>query len=860
VCRYDFCIDNFQTVIVKCLFMPLKVFRIFFILLFFARTAATQPLFSGGKSIDKNISSLAYRKVLSEGGRLAEKKNNDPRAKTELLKKMAAAAYAIKEYRVAESYYRTIFEVQSSYSDSFELLPKYAHVLAALGKNEEAAQVWEKYSDLNVSEATVSSDFAILQKDLTPLKRNQGSYLVKYLPINSGLSEFSPVRWGSGLVFVASRPVSGAVKRVFEWDETPFLDLFFLQDISELSKTSSDLGRRASKNSRLGSDYYSSETANDASKLSYNSGILTAEHADLNAKEFDSGLNSIYHEGPCDFFNEGKSIIFTRNGVRGFNYDAADGINRIHLYVADYEAGNWKNLRAFPFNDGNYSTGHPAFNADESILFFVSDMPGGFGGTDLYYSRYKDGRWQNPVNAGPKINTSGHEMFPYIDELNNLYFASDGHPGMGGLDIFTVPLNANGVPELNVANLGAPINSGWDDFGLIADANFKSGYFSSNRKNGGADDDIYSFERTGEKFGCKEIEIAVKDSESQKPLAGIEFEWYEAGKPSKRNRIKLDDEGRTALCLKADSEFYIEFKSEGYQVTKKYLSTKGLHDFKSTFFEILLVRNISEPEKEEETYPLSRMMSRIKEETSPEIYSGIILDSDKKPLGGVQVRFINRCSDQVLEQTTGKDGRYKFPRIPDCDYEFIAVRPGFSTNYEFVDRFNSGLTAGAGSKNVSPIDAEELVDKTEIKLPAVVKSKESASVSYFDPKYFKVGDVIRMENIYYNDLETGVTTSARNDLNQVAKALEDYPDMVIDVISHTDSRGDARENMKISQKRADEIKFYLANQGIDLSRIRAIGMGENSPVNGCIDGVKCTEAEYRRNRRTEFRILRIEKL
>src|SRR5690606_7591859 len=130
-------------------------------------------------------------------------------------------------------------------------------------------------------------------------------------------------------------------------------------------------------------------------------------------------------------------------------------------------------ITELPFNSDQYSTGHPSLSADERLLFFVSDMPGGYGGTDIYVSRYEGNAWGAPVNLGDKINTPGNEMFPFVDEIGNLYFSSDGHPGLGDLDIFYVRMEGTMVKG-KVTNLGMPVNSSKDDFGIITDGERKS--------------------------------------------------------------------------------------------------------------------------------------------------------------------------------------------------------------------------------------------------------------------------------------------------------------------------------------------------------------------------------------------------
>lgn len=238
------------------------------------------------------------------------------------------------------------------------------------------------------------------------------------------------------------------------------------------------------------------------------------------------------------------------------NYESSDELNRIHLYIAEKVGKEWGNLTAFPFNSGEYSTGHPAFMPNEHLLFFVSDMPSGYGGTDLYISKFEDGRWFEPKNAGPEINTDGNEMFPYIDESNVLYFASDGHPGLGGLDVFATLLNKFGVVIGKLRNLGSPINSTLDDFSLITDSDFKKGYFSSNRKNGGSDDDIYSIRRLGQKFSCKDVLLAVKDKDIGKSMTLLDFKYYEVAASKSYKEGRLNENGKISLCLSSDSEYY----------------------------------------------------------------------------------------------------------------------------------------------------------------------------------------------------------------------------------------------------------------------------------------------------------------
>jgi outer membrane protein OmpA-like peptidoglycan-associated protein len=703
--------------------------------------------------------------------------------------------------------------------------------------------MWSRYAQ-EVNEPGMAEDYSLLTSNPEPLTRNAGSYETSLVSINTNLAEFSPVKYKDGLVFVSNRTGNSAIKRVFSWDDSPFLDLYFLENENEINNTSTSAGlsssnyTASSKNKGIGADSYTRQTANDGPTLGFKGTSGFFDKPDMASNQFSKTLNSIYHEGPCQFFNNEQSVIFTRNGIKKLNYESSDELNRIHLFIAEREGNDWGNLSAFPFNDGEYSTGHPAFMPAEQILFFVSDKPNGYGGTDIYFSKYQDGRWFEPQNAGNKINTAGNEMFPFIDEYNVLYFSSDGHPGLGGLDIFSVPLDEWGLTLGNARNVGSPLNSAFDDFGILTDGKLGKGYFSSNRKNGGKDDDIYSFKRIGEQFGCKDVILAVTDSKDSQPLASLKFKYYEVADTKMLKDGTLDKNGQAKLCLNVDSEYYFEFSSDGFESISQYFATNNLSDFKVNLLNVKLTKKVRANEIIDLEPP--KVLDRERDLSLESRYKGVIYGNDNiTPLEGVKIRFVNKCTDLATEFVTSADGVYDFERDVDCDYEFIAMKSGFAANYEFITSTKKNFVA---------------------KVKTNVTARKKKEESFFDPKIFKVGDVVKMDNIYYESKETELASKSKNDLDQLILVMETYPAMIIEVFSHTDSRGNDRENLILSQKRADEVKDYLTKKGISALRIRAVGMGEKQPVNSCGDGIQCTEAEYRRNRRTEFKILKIERI
>ncbi|RYY08897.1 MAG: flagellar motor protein MotB, partial [Chitinophagaceae bacterium] len=202
-------------------------------------------------------------------------------------------------------------------------------------------------------------------------------------------------------------------------------------------------------------------------------------------------LNTSLHDGPMSLTRDQKFAFYNRNNFRtskgGRN---KGGVYKLNMFSAQNAGGKWYGVRPFQYNSLEYSTAHPALTPDGNVLYFVSDMPGGFGGKDLYYTVKTGDLWGKPVNMGSVINTEGDETFPYVSPDGTLYFSSNGHTGLGGLDIFKVTLKDK-VPVSKITNLGVPVNSSKDDFGLIINASNASGYFSSNRY---GSDDIFKYD------------------------------------------------------------------------------------------------------------------------------------------------------------------------------------------------------------------------------------------------------------------------------------------------------------------------------------------------------------------------------
>ncbi len=732
---------------------------------------------------------------------------------------------------------------------------RYAQVLAALGKYSDSRFFWEKYLELNEHDQR-SRQMARLYARPEALLRNSDSYKVEYIGLNSGSPEFSPVYYKDGLVFVSGRTQGRSIRRVFNWDNSNFLDLYYVTDEKLLDREepsaavlgvggdNAGLSGAIVPGTPLGKDYYTPATPNDAvtightgsEKISGSTGYK--ENPMVVATNFSKKLNSKYHEGPSVFYDQGNKIIFTRNapsaGSSIWAKIKGEEVTRLKLFSAEMKGKDWGNIRELPFNSDAYSCGHPAISEDGRLLFFVSDMPGGFGGTDLYYVVFAQGRWGVPVNAGPKINSAGDELFPFLDKEGHLYFASDGLPGLGSLDLFVTRVNL-ATRELTepVRNLGAPLNSPYDDFGILTDSERRTGYFSSNRKRGGADDDIYRFTRTGPQYGCRDLVVVVRDRLGNQPLENFRFR-YAGGGAEEDATTGL--EGKAYLCLPADRRFVFDFAQDGYQSRSVAFSNLESSDFEPDTLVValeklepmLLAEETPKPEHTE-----GRLVNKWSG-THHTSFRAVVTDGNGMPIVGARVRWINQCNGTVEERMSRSDGTVEFTRDLECDYELVSAKEGYALSRDEIGKVVRKTLFG---KKVS----------------------QPLSAGLFNSKMYKVGDVIRLENIYYTSDDYKLNQAARKELTRLAETLKKYPDMVIEVTSHTDSRGSALSNQLLSERRAGEVFVFLTRY-IDKERIRALGKGESAPVNQCGDGVQCTETEHARNRRTEFRVLRMEKI
>ncbi len=505
-------------------------------------------------------------------------------------------------------------------------------------------------------------------------------------------------------------------------------------------------------------------------------------------------LLSTVHEGPVTFDRTADNIFFTRNNVKnGKLKKAKDGIVKLKIYSAERVGKEWKNIEELPFNDDNSNTVHPSISVEGDALYFASDRPGGVGGLDIYVAYQRGGVWSEPENLGPGINTDGDEVFPYIHADGTLYFASSGHAGFGGLDIFTAT-NVGGTWSSPV-NLSTPFNSENDDFGFILDRDKKNGYLSSNRPGGLGNDDIYSFY----------VFDGLDDALGVKPVVV-----------------------KTMTFLVSDLE-------SGAMLDSARISYTDIDN--------LTFSNAINAIQQEQGVDGENLVLRLPMDNTS--LSGLTDSFGKFPLsleGGNYVVIIEKEgfeSQQIIVNSESEEGEI-----------FIALDKAKPIDETLADLGTGDPSDSSGNNEngMSDLGSEDGFD-------------DGVGIENVDdafPSTIREGTVFQLSNIYYNFNDASIRPDARIDLDALAAFLNNYPDIEIELASHTDSRGGTRYNRQLSQKRAESAVGYLIDRGVNTSRLRAVGYGESELRNRCSDGVNCSEVEHQYNRRTEVRITKMD--
>jgi outer membrane protein OmpA-like peptidoglycan-associated protein len=489
-----------------------------------------------------------------------------------------------------------------------------------------------------------------------------------------------------------------------------------------------------------------------------------------------------FHAGPISFSPSGGKLFVTVNDEIKHKESKlkVHTLNLLHFYKSEQ---GWTPV-TLPFNSENYSTGHGVLDTLGNLIF-VSDMPGGLGGTDLFRSTYENGTWGAPVNLGPSVNSLGNEMFPFVSSAGILYFSSDGWQGLGGLDVFSYHTG-----DLTPVNLQAPLNSNSDDFAFWIDESKGSGYFSSNRVD--SKDEIYQF---------------------NVPPFDVRFQvqaLYCETKPIVSDTVSIKD------------------LNSGY-VHKLITNASGLCFFQG---------------RENGAYEFTIQPSKW----AAPVSKTFIVENQ----GNFDIELKPTLTDQtvVFEVRNERNLPIQGALLELFKKDGKKVKKKYLSDTKGVVKLNRSEIQGLDSLRISFINHSDFRWKN--------KTEDFCEDSLFVKVQLNKNserDFINLDLILYDYDKFNLRPISKVELDKLVGYMKKHPDMKVELSSHTDCRGTAEYNERLSQNRSNSCVNYIISKGIDPSLIIAKGYGEYKLKNRCSDGVECSEEEHQQNRRTELHIL-----
>lgn len=496
--------------------MKLKIFLYFIIL-----SLVLPKAFSQEKKLakgDKEFYDLAYIDAIAVYEKVAEKGYKS----AGLFQKLGDSYYFNAEFEKASKWYAELFTLEEKEIPT-EYFYRYAQSLKAVGAYQKADSMLVKFNTVSSNEIR-SSLFQKQTNYKEVIASNSGRYYIHDSGINSEYSDYGSSFYGNKIVFASARDTGGVFRRNHKWTNEAFTELYMVED--------------------------------------------TANLAFAKPVKFSKDVNSKFNESTPVFSKDGQTLYFTRNNfLDGKKGSDKNKTTLLKIYKAVFKDSIWTDIKALAFTDDQYNTAHPALSADGKTLYFASDMPGTLGQSDLFKVEIlADGSFGTPIHLGPEINTEGKETFPFVSDDNELYFASDGHPGLGGLDIFVSKINEDGA-FAHPINIGEPVNSPTDDFAFIINTTSKLGFFTSYRKGGKGMDDIYKFKEL-KPLSCEQVlKGQVTDMESGAVLSGAKVVLLD-DKFVELQHMTATQDGMYVFQVACGKIYHVRAEKEAYETAE----------------------------------------------------------------------------------------------------------------------------------------------------------------------------------------------------------------------------------------------------------------------------------------------------
>ena len=471
------------------------------------------------KSADTKYNNLAYIDAIKAYEKVAQKGYKS----ADMYQKIGNSYYFNGELESAAKWYGELFAMHTDLEPEYYF--RYSQSLKSIGENKKADEMLQLFHQ-KIGITSKSMNY------LDQIKANSGRYQIENAGINSPYSDYGTAKYGNKIVFTTARDTGGLTHRTHSWNNQFFTNLYTSQ---------------------------------------------VSEEGTLSKPEpFDDAVKSRFHEATPIFTKDGKTMYFTRNNfLKGKKGKSQDKTTLLKIYRANSVDNLWTNVTELPFNSDQFSTAHPALSLDEKTLYFASNRPDSFGESDIYKVQINtDGSFGTPINLGNTINTVGRESFPFISDENEIYFASDGHPGLGGFDVFVTKINSNGTYS-DIQNVGENVNSAKDDFAYCIDSKTRRGYFSSNRTGGQGSDDIYQFLETRRLTCDQELYGEITDVNTKELLPNTKISLY-------NNLFELlnttisDGKGNYSLKVDCGKDYHVRAEKSEYNTKEQKISIASL--------------------------------------------------------------------------------------------------------------------------------------------------------------------------------------------------------------------------------------------------------------------------------------------